>query len=539
MTNLHADDAFLSYYELIHDPFTPRVPGFKFFPAQRKSVLGQLHHLARYGQLLLLIVGPKGSGKTLLRQALVASTNKQAVHTVILSGRECVGESGVLAQIARGIEAGTSSSNAILSRAGQLAMTGQEVYLLVDDAGLLEDQALQALLSLAAGNGEGRLHVFLFSGADIEERLRELSEEEKGFHCIELQPYEDLETREYLAQRLEGAGQSLDLLTHEQIHEIQERSGGWPGLINQIARETMVDAMLADSGNKPVGGFASRLPRKHILAFAVVLLAVCAVWMMRDDVPVSPAASSHSEAGRPAVQGRAADSVVEFAGTSSPQPQVAQPVIREPLSQAFAESESEDPAIASRGNARENDAAVEDHSTTIVPLPLPSAAEPDQGLQVVPVKPEPLVSKTSQDMQPAEPSGRDLSGPAPVPVSSAPEEPAVKPAALVNSKSEPSVASIPAGSDWYRSQLPTRVALQVLGTRSEANAKEFVKQYGSEYRYYLKNHQGSPMYVITYGVFSSRAAAEAAARILPAKVQAGKPWPKSFASIQQEMIRAR
>ena len=47
MTSLHADEAFLGHYQLSHDPFAARVPGFKFFPAQRKPVLGQLHHLAR------------------------------------------------------------------------------------------------------------------------------------------------------------------------------------------------------------------------------------------------------------------------------------------------------------------------------------------------------------------------------------------------------------------------------------------------------------------------------------------------------------
>src|SRR3546814_20774739 len=95
MTSLSADDAFLNHYGFSHDPFAARVPGFKFFPAQRKPVLGQLHHLARYSQLLLLVTGPEGSGKTLLRQALVASSNKQAVQSVVRSeerrvGKECV-----------------------------------------------------------------------------------------------------------------------------------------------------------------------------------------------------------------------------------------------------------------------------------------------------------------------------------------------------------------------------------------------------------------------------------------------------------------
>ena len=149
MTSLHADEAFLGHYQLSHDPFAARVPGFKFFPAQRKPVLGQLHHLARYSQLLLAITGPKGSGKTLLRQALVASTNKQAVQSVVVSARGAVEAGGVLRLLSQGLNVPQADVRAVLARVAQLSATGQEVYLLVDDAEQLDDAGLEALLALA------------------------------------------------------------------------------------------------------------------------------------------------------------------------------------------------------------------------------------------------------------------------------------------------------------------------------------------------------------------------------------------------------
>lgn len=132
MTSLHADEAFLGHFQLSHDPFAPRVPGFKFFPAQRKPVLGQLHHLARYSQLLLVVTGPQGSGKTLLRQALVASTNKQSVQSVVVSARGAGDAAGVLRQVAQALNVAQAEIGAILDQIVQLALTGQEVYLLVD-----------------------------------------------------------------------------------------------------------------------------------------------------------------------------------------------------------------------------------------------------------------------------------------------------------------------------------------------------------------------------------------------------------------------
>ena len=89
MTSLHADEAFLDHYQLSHDPFAPRVPGFKFFPAQRKPVLGQLHHLARYSQLMLVVTGPQGSGKTLLRQALCRDCCGLGYGAIGLSTESC------------------------------------------------------------------------------------------------------------------------------------------------------------------------------------------------------------------------------------------------------------------------------------------------------------------------------------------------------------------------------------------------------------------------------------------------------------------
>ena len=53
--------------------------GFQVLPGAAQTGAPASCPLARYSQLLLLVTGPLGSGKTLLRQALVASTNKDAV----------------------------------------------------------------------------------------------------------------------------------------------------------------------------------------------------------------------------------------------------------------------------------------------------------------------------------------------------------------------------------------------------------------------------------------------------------------------------
>ncbi|MBB1518160.1 AAA family ATPase [Aquipseudomonas guryensis] len=532
MTSLHADEAYLGHYQFSHDPFAARVPGFRFFPAQRKPVLGQLHHLARYSQLLLVVTGPLGSGKTLLRQALVASTNKQAVHSVVVSARGAGDVAGVLRQVAQGLGIQQLDVRSILAHIAQLALTGQEVYLLVDDAELLADAAIEGLLTLAAGTAEARPHVFLFAEPELVSRLEALADGEERFHAIELLPYSEDETREYLAQRLDGAGQGIELLTDDQISDIHISSGGWPGGINQVARDVLIEAMLAQRGAASAASGALGLPKKHLLAVAVVILGLGAAWFMQGrqelaavDAPVAvlpdavaPVAATESAAPAPATkpEGGAA---IEFAGTSQPLPLPlvgeAQPVIREPLAQASGMDEGEEGGEAESLTALPSAQPV----APVNPVAAPAPVAPT--VPAVPVAPVQPVAAVTQPVRP-------IAAPAPAvkPVE-------VKPAPVAVAK----VGS--ASTGWYGAQPASQFALQILGTRSEAGAQTFVNKNGAEYRYFKKIHQGQPLYVVTYGKFSSRAAAQAAIKSLPASVQAGKPWPRSFASIQQEAVQAR
>jgi len=524
MTSLHADEAFLDHYQFTHDPFAARVPGFKFFPAQRKPVLGQLHHLARYSQLLLVVSGPEGSGKTLLRQALVASTNKQAVQSVVVSAKGASDPASILRQVAQGLQVQRPELPAVLAQVGQLALTGQEVYILVDDAEDLSDAALTSLLSLAIGSAEGRPHVFLFADSQLLPRLEHVAAGDECFHVIELQPYGEDEAREYLAQRLEGAGQGIEVLSDDQIVDIHEQSAGWPGVINQVARESLIEAMLARRGAASRNGFAFSLPRKHLLALCVVAIGVLAAWFMQGrvvedvDAPVM-AQLPLGEAAPPAVSAEAAPPAtpaIQFEGANQPLPLPlvgeAQPVIRQPLAQAAGLSGAEE--ADTEGAAGAADVAPES-------TPVASTQAPAAPVVSAPVKVAPAV------------------------VSSA--APAVKPVAPVTAAVPPPIkpqvptaaAKSVAGGDWYAAQAGSRYTLQILGARLESGAQAFVKTNGAEYHYFKKQHQGKPLYVVTYGSFATRDAAQAALRTLPAKVQAGKPWPRNFAGIQQEIAQAR
>lgn len=534
MTSLHADEAFLGHYQLSHDPFAPRVPGFKFFPAQRKPVLGQLHHLARYSQLLLVVTGPQGSGKTLLRQALVASTNKQSVQSVVVSARGAGDSAGILRQVAQALDVAQAEIGAILAQVVQLALTGQEVYLLVDDAEQLDESALEALMALAAGAPEGRPHVFLFGESSLIAQLEQLSLEEERFHVIELQPYTVEETREYLEQRLEGAGRGIELFTADQISDIHESADGWPGNINQVARDAMIEAMIASrtAVKRPSMGF--NMPKKHVLAIsAVVVVAVAAAWLMpgRNKAPTTGAPANEQAQlplgqGKPQANGGAP--AVEFAGNTQPMPLPlvgnSQPVMRGPLAEAAGGITEGDDGVPVEGSS----ATPPTVTTTAPPAGVPAGPAPTPA-----AKPTPAPTQVATAKPAPVPAAKPAPAPAPVakaaPAAKPVEKPAEKPAAVAKA----------AGGTWYAGQAPGNYVVQILGTSSEAAAQNFVKEQGGEYRYFKKVLNGKPLYVITYGSFANRDAAVSAIKALPAKVQAGKPWPRTVASVQQELATTR
>jgi DamX protein len=520
MSSLHAEEAFLDHYQFSHDPFAARVPGFKFFPAQRKPVLGQLHHLARYSQLLLVVTGPLGSGKSLLRQALVASTNKQVVHSVVTSARGAGDADGILRQVAQGLETPRPELHDLLEQINQRALSGQETYVLVDDAEQLEDSALEALFGLASGTDESRAHVFLFGEPSLVARLDTLADGEERHHVLDLQPYTLAETQEYLAQRLDGAGQGIELFSEEQISDIHQHSHGWPGAINQVARDALIDAMLAEKGGSRVAGLPFRVPKKHMLAAAVVVLAIAAAWFMRDgssDVPAPETAASGSSSGvdKPAI---------DFGGGSQslplPTPDESEPVVREPLAEAAGPDER-DSGVAEMLSPPGGGGLASAQRPPVVQAPNPSASKPAQS-----------------DPQPT-PSAPAAS---PKPIQQTPATPAPPSSAPANSSqsSAPTAPAVGSSEDgWYKSVPGSRYALQIVGTRSEESARAFVAQHGADYRYFRKVHEGKPLFVVTYGAFADRAAAQAAVKTLPAAVQAGKPWPRTFTSIQQDMGQAR
>lgn len=515
MNTLRADEPFLSHYQLDHDPFAARVPDFKFYPAQRKTILGQLHHLARHSQLMQVVTGPKGSGKTLLKQAFIASINKENVTVISLASADCPDVADVLQILAHELKAEENTPVAIIERVNQLAEQGITFYLMVDDADQLSEDVIQFLINLANEQLPG-LHLFLFAKASLLPRLENSVIGKEVTFNLPLTPYSLEETKEYLAIRLEGAGQTSALFSQDQLEDIQAQSAGWPGIINQVARDFLIENMgerqLSAEADELRGSNANsarpasklqlpkvQLPKKHLMIAGGVAacLIVAVLFMNRSHEPdVTPTVVTNTTVTPVITTENTTTQTIPLDNSGNNQPLAANTTPVDPTTPVL-------DVVPTAPPANTPPAVVSSQPTSSAPnITAPTITAP------------PVVATNDRPTQPTAAS---------------------KPPTQATATTKPLTQNTTVANAWYSKQPSAHFVIQVSVASTEKSAKEFIAKNSGDYHYFKRSRVGKIDYVISYGNFASRAEAQNAIKKLPANIQQSKPWVRTFASIKQEL----
>jgi len=520
-------EEFLLHYQLQHDPFVPRPAGFRFFTPGRKPVLAQLHHMAHFSEQLQVVVGPEGAGKTLLRQAMVASCNRDKVQCVVSSGREYADAAGLERLICQAMSC--SDMPSLLERAEQLHATGMQLYLVIDDAHHLEQEAVQMLAELSQ-SGRAAPRVFLFAEETIVAALEavELPGDSAWLHLVELQPLTLEETRGYLSQRLEAAGQGIELLDDGQVARIHEQSAGWPADINRVARQVMMEEV-----QQPIRAERPRgvvLPVRSLVALVLVGAGVAIAWMMGGDEPepTRTVLTLPDQVATVDVTDSARAPVLQMPGDSS---SALERIVEEPDGEPLAAAQvTRAPAASAEGELP-------------APVALPEPPQRDAPELVEAPSPVPAAraerapDTSTERAEPAEPSAPATEQETARVAADAPPPAPVTPPAAAATGADRAGAGQYHQAGWYRQRPTTEYALQLLGTRSRQAALEFVsRQVGvADLGLFETEHEGKPWFVVTQGAYSTRTQAMQGIAALPAALQKQNPWPRSMASIQQSL----
>jgi len=267
--------------------------------AQRATLV---RHLLAFSRQPVLVVAERGMGKTsLLEYLLRAAPENWSVSRVEgekLSGRPATAkrvlEGFGLKPGLRPISDGPTLIKTILAEFG----ANRIAVLLVDDAHKLSPESLSLLMDLAPWEREeGGLHMALFCTPLIDTVLNtpELRPRLRQFvHRVELSPFTEQQTREYLVQRSAAAGREGPLpLSAAEVRQIFNRSLGVPRRINELARETLVqedpqslglEEDLAHTAQRSHAG----LDFSRAAAVVIVVLAILGLWVIRQPDDDSP-----------------------------------------------------------------------------------------------------------------------------------------------------------------------------------------------------------------------------------------------------------
>jgi general secretion pathway protein A len=242
------------FFQLDRMPFENTADPYFFFSGDEHcEALAALTYGARQHRGVTLVTARAGCGKTLLGRMLLESLGTRC-HAVTIGHCPADGRE-LIASVTRGCGipiTGAESAGELFEhlQAALLANRPQDrpTVVVLDEVHRLTTEVLEHLCMLAGmETAESRLLQFaLLSEPGIchslrEPRLEQLSQ--RVFCAKQLHPFDAGAGVRYIRHRLERAGAaSGNLMTTEAAELIQERSGGIPRLINQMADNALLVA---------------------------------------------------------------------------------------------------------------------------------------------------------------------------------------------------------------------------------------------------------------------------------------------------------
>lgn len=248
-----SEPAYLAAYGLTEAPFSSQQDDrFLYLNAALTERLELLKHYTQYGNLLLIISGERGIGKSSLKQRFI-NTALEEWKICQIQAHTMMDASLLLKQVAHGFgitEAPFEPSALYEVLSAQLEHLHQKSYepiLIIDDAHELPQDALQSLLYLAEHHSDHQtaLRIILFCEPEIETMLEDPaihSLKERVTHSMEIPRLDETQTAEYLRHRLAVAGlDGTSPFTPKLIHKIYKASDGIPSHINEYAHQNLLD----------------------------------------------------------------------------------------------------------------------------------------------------------------------------------------------------------------------------------------------------------------------------------------------------------
>ncbi|WP_126452255.1 AAA family ATPase [Sulfuriflexus mobilis] len=513
---------YLSKLGLSIEPFSDSVEeDFFLLGSSRSQLLNMLYHLAQNSELLLVVSGVTGSGKTSLLQHFI-DMGDESWRSCVIDANAMLNPEQLLIQIAEGFGLPQDSVNfgsgldMLKKRLIEMKRSELISMLIIDDAHELPAASLTLLMKLSelSDANEGLLRIVLFSEPQLTAILNASSLKDVRYrvtHTLDMPPLNEAETSDYIHHRLAVAGlQSGFPFSKSQLKKIYRQSGGIPGKINLYAHEILLGTKPAGNRSDTKINAASQL-RSFVLVLLILVITGGVTWVFTRDAfnklyehltsPVGPE-----------------DTIV----TAEEKKDLDLPLLpAKPISPAESPAAAGAPGDSSKAGAAPTNAyALRQPDIQTQPIdkisPAIEATQP-------PARSETIDEATAADKAVAAADRVKPQPPTPSPVTNADTapKPVVKKAVTV---------------DWLAQQNPNYYTLQIMGSRERDAVARVLQDYklGKQAAIIKTRHKGTLWYILVYGAYSGPQVAKSHIRDLPPRLTSlVTPWPRKIGEIKQ------
>jgi DamX protein len=507
------------YYGLHRDPFMPIVEDTNFFlPARWEQYFDLLHYLCESTNVLLNVVGAKGSGKTTFMRQFVAQASDNAqvcrlVGSAVLTAAQL--SKTLIKDFNLPKPTGETTEEQWESLCLSLQAGAQPYLLVIDDGHRLPQETLKIILNLIKQQSEHqmRLHILLIGEMQLMGLLNALKEgdaDRELIHHITLEPFSPLDTEAYIKHRLVAAGlpggMPLRVTDIARIHKLSE---GVPGRINAVARQVLIDVMQ----QRQLYSFAHfiRARRTQFLGGTVIFIGLLALAFILTRGSHDPALQLYNLL----VSEKTDPAPINRNETNATVPATQQKAVVMPTAVINNAELSTGPVKTIGANKAANTNTW--YETSMVEFKAKSSDPKKLTAQTVENSP---VQTTV--IEPAKPITTVKT---------------VKTAAAIIQPAQTKKAPISNKLLALDSPLlsnPNHYTLQLIGVSSEAAVSQFINKYqlNEQAYYYNTKLRNKNWYVVVFGDYTTRQEAQNALNTLPVPVRDLQPWSRTMADVQ-------
>jgi len=515
------------HFGLSGDPFAS-ISNVFYEGAQRKHCLETLRHLATFGDMVLLLTGDPGSGKsTLIRQFQKTQIDELRVFAVDAEAELSASSNSfhAVTKFADLVQLTKVSDEPLQQTVARLVQNldkhfdseGERTLLIIDNADKLPTKELQIYISCFRDLPPETGAVMLFSGLNslLQFTKQETSvSADEWVHQIQVKALLQEEQVEYLQQRLQKVGFNQKLkLTDSQMKHLVEVSKGLPGRINKIFCSVVLEPGLL----KIEQSNSHKVSKKIIIGiFSLLFLSFLFVSYQHDlfNLVGKNTASEKSEE-------------IDRAQSKEFSPEESRFLQAERLKRL----RMLERALLGSGNPLEeniqervsiNEKVMKPKDTDSIDVVIKD--DKTKNIDVVNSMPEQTINSTRQSVQ-------KITKSAPLPTSQALVKKVVSIAPSISKASKPKGFKSKA---WVQLQPKTAYSAQILGSFKEDTALKFMEKLGDmgQEIFYLRTfHKGKPWFVVFYGVYPDKLTVKKAIAKSPRVIKSQEPWLRRFDSI--------